>query len=270
MTIAVVTGGGHGIGRALCRRLHRDGWKVVVADIDGDAAARVADEIDGLARKLDVTDESALVAMVDDIERDVGPIDLFISNAGVAFGDGKSGTISREGSLVPVDERWGPSWQINVMAHVYAARAMVPRMLERGGGRLINTVSAAGLLSQLGDAAYTATKHAAMAFAESLAIEYGDRGIAVSAVCPQAVATRLIGIEDDAESTAGGGFGGNDIDGIMAPDEVADIIIDSANEGRFLILTHPQVTGYMQRKAADHDRWIEGMRRFRDKVMPAS
>ena len=215
-----------------------------------------------------MTDEAAIVAMIDEIERDVGPIDLFISNAGVAFGDGESGAISREGSLVPADDRWSLSWQINVMAHVYAARELVPRMLARGGGQLINTVSAAGLLSQLGDAAYTATKAAAMAFAESLAIEYGDRGIAVSAVCPQAVATRLIGLEDDAESTEGGGFGGNDIDGIMMPEDVADIIIDGANEGRFLILTHPQVTGYVQRKAADHDRWIEGMRRFRDKVMP--
>ncbi len=268
MTIAVVTGGGHGIGRALCRRLHRDGLTVVVADIEADAAENVADEIGGIARTLDVTDEAAIVAMIDEIERDLGPIDLFISNAGVAFGDGASGAISREGSLVPADDRWSLSWQINVMAHVYAARELVPRMLARGGGQLINTVSAAGLLSQLGDAAYTATKAAAMAFAESLAIEYGDRGIAVSAVCPQAVATRLIGLEDDAESTEGGGFGGNDIDGIMLPEDVADIIIDGANEGRFLILTHPQVTGYVQRKAADHDRWIEGMRRFRDKVMP--
>lgn len=268
MSVAVVTGGGHGIGRALCRRLHRDGMRVVVADIEGDAAQAVAAEIDGIACPLDVTDEAAIVAMIDQTERDAGPIDLFISNAGVAFGDGAAGTISREGSLVPIDERWEPSWQINVMAHVYAAREMVPRMLARGGGRLINIVSAAGLLSQLGDSAYTATKHAAMAFAESLAIEYGDRGISVSAVCPQAVATRLIGIEDDAESTEGGGFGGNDVDGIMAPDDVADIIVDGANEGQFLILTHPQVTGYAQRKAADHDRWIEGMRRFRDKVLP--
>ena len=140
-------------------------------------------------------------------------------------------------------------------------------MLSRGGGRLVNVVSAAGLLSQLGDAAYTATKHAALAFAESLAIEYGDRGIVVSAVCPQAVATRLIGIEDDAESTDAGGFGGNDIDGILSPESVADTIIDAANEGRFLILTHPQVSTYVQRKAADHDRWIEGMRRFRDRLM---
>lgn len=270
MNVAIVTGGGHGIGRALCRRLRHDGWKVVVADIEGDAAKVVADEIDGVAFELDVSDEAALVAMVDAVERDVGPVDLFISNAGVGFGDGASGAISREGGLAPVDDRWELSWQVNVMAHVHAARAVVPRMLERGGGRLINVVSAAGLLSQIGDSAYTATKHAAMAFAESLAIDYGDKGIAVSAVCPQAVATRLIGIEDDAESTEGGGFGGNDIDGIMRPEDVADIIIDGAMEGRFLILTHPQVTAYAQRKAADHDRWIEGMRRFRDKVRPSS
>jgi NAD(P)-dependent dehydrogenase (short-subunit alcohol dehydrogenase family) len=120
MKIAVVTGGGHGIGRALCRRLHRDGMHVVVADIEGDAARTVAEEIDGLAREIDVTDEAAMVAMIDDIESNVGPIELFISNAGVAFGDGKSGSISREGGLVPIDERWEPSWQINVMAHVYA------------------------------------------------------------------------------------------------------------------------------------------------------
>lgn len=269
MSIAVVTGGGHGIGRALSRRLHRDGWTVVVADIEGDAANNVANDIGGIPYELDVSDEAALVAMIDAVESDTGPIDLFISNAGVGFGDGESGAIAREGGMTPVQDRWELSWQVNVMAHVYAARALVPRMLERGGGRFINVVSAAGLLSQVGDSAYTATKHAAMAFAESLAIDYGNKGIAVSAVCPQAVATRLIGIEDDAESTEEGGFGGNDIDGILSSEEVADIIIDSANEGRFLILTHPQVSGYMQRKAADRDRWIEGMRRFREKVLPA-
>jgi NAD(P)-dependent dehydrogenase (short-subunit alcohol dehydrogenase family) len=164
--------------------------------------------------------------------------------------------------LNPVDDRWEACWRINVMAHVYAARTLVPLMLERGGGHLINIASAAGLLSQIGDAAYSATKHAAVAFAESLAIDYGDQGIKVSVVCPQAVATRMIGIEDDSESLEGG-FGGNDVDGIMRADEVADIIIDEAVKGRFLILTHPQVATYFQRKASDHDRWISGMQRFR-------
>jgi len=262
---AVVTGGGHGIGRAICRRLHRDGANVVVVDLDRAAAEAVAGEIGGIAHAIDVADEKALRTLVDEVERDIGPIDLFVSNAGVAFGDGESGAISAEGGLNPVDDRWEACWQINVMAHVFAARALVPRMLERGTGKFINIASAAGLLSQIGDAAYSATKHAAVAFAESLAIDYGDRGIGVSVVCPQAVATRMIGIEDDSESMDGG-FGGNDVDGIMSADDVADIIIDESLGGRFLILTHPQVATYFQRKANDHDRWVSGMQRFRQKL----
>jgi len=262
---AVVTGGGHGIGRAICRRLSRDGTNVVVVDLDGRAAETVAAEIGSVARVVDVADEKAILALVDEVEQDIGPVDLFVSNAGVAFGDGESGAISAEGGLNPVDDRWEACWRINVMAHVFAARALVPRMLARGGGRLINIASAAGLLSQIGDAAYSATKHAAVAFAESLAIDYGERGINVSVVCPQAVATRMIGIEDDSESTDGG-FGGNDVDGIMSADDVADIIIDESLGGRFLVLTHPQVATYFQRKASDHDRWIGGMQRFQEKL----
>lgn len=259
---AIVTGGGRGIGRAICRRLRRDGATVVVVDIDSKAAEIVASEVNGIARVVDVGDEPAMRTLIHEIERDIGPVDVFVSNAGVAFGDGDSGAISAEGGLNPVDDRWEACWRINVMAHVYAARTLVPLMLERGGGQLINIASAAGLLSQIGDAAYSATKHAAVAFAESLAIDYGDQGIKVSVVCPQAVATRMIGIEDDSESLEGG-FGGNDVDGIMRADEVADIIIDEAVKGRFLILTHPQVATYFQRKASDHDRWISGMQRFR-------
>ncbi|RZV39063.1 MAG: SDR family oxidoreductase [Chromatiales bacterium] len=263
--IAVVTGGGHGIGRALCRRLHRDGTKVVVADLDAAAAGVVAAEIDGVAMALDVADEQAIRELVDEVERELGPIDLFVSNAGVAFGDGPSGATSAKGGLNPADDRWEACWRVNVMAHVFAARALVPRMLERGGGRIVNVASAAGLLSQIGDAAYSTTKHAAVGFAESLAIDYGDRGIQVSVVCPQAVATRMIGIEDDADSMDGG-FGGNDVDGIMSADDVADIIVAGALDGRFLILTHPEVATYVQRKASDHDRWIGGMQRFREKL----
>jgi NAD(P)-dependent dehydrogenase (short-subunit alcohol dehydrogenase family) len=262
---AVVTGGGHGIGRALCRRLHRDGATVVVVDVDGSAAEKVAAEIGGVARVVDVADEAAISKLVDEIEQDIGAIDLFVSNAGVGFGDGESGAISAEGGLNAADDRWEACWRINVMAHVYAARALIPRMLERGGGHLVNVASAAGLLSQIGDAAYSATKHAAVAFAESLAIDYGDRGINVSVVCPQAVATRMIGIADDSD-TMDGGFGGNDVDGIMRAEDVADIIVDESLDGRFLILTHPQVATYFQRKANDHDRWIGGMQRFREKL----
>jgi short-subunit dehydrogenase len=148
------------------------------------------------------------------------------------------------------------------MAQVYAARAVIPGMLQRGGGYIVNIASAAGVLSQIGDSAYSATKHASVGFTESLAINYGDDGIRVSVVCPQAVATRLIGVPDDSEATDGG-FGGNEVDGIMQAEEVADIIIDQVLEGRFMILTHPQVTDYIQRKAGNYDRWIGGMRKFR-------
>jgi len=264
--VAVVTGGGHGIGRALCRRLAKDGAMVVVADIDESAASIVANELGGVAKALDVSDEQSVASLVEDIENAHGPIDMFISNAGVGYGDGSSGAISAEGGTNPVDDRWDACWKVNVMAHVFAARALVPRMLERGGGHLVNVASAAGLLSQIGDAAYTATKHAAVAFAESLAINYGDAGIVVSVVCPQAVATRMVGIEDDSDSMDGG-FAGNDVDGIMRPEAVADVIVDEALTGRFLILTHPQVTTYVQRKASDHDRWISGMQRFRKKLL---
>jgi len=141
-------------------------------------------------------------------------------------------------------------------------------MINRGGGYLVSVASAAGLLSQIGDAAYSATKHASVAFAESLAITHGDEGIKVSVVCPQAVATRLIGIEDDSD-TIEGGFGGNDVDGILSAEEVADCVVDGMLEGRFLILPHPQVTTYLQRKAGDYDRWIGGMRKFRRKLQEA-
>ena len=269
MTVAVVTGGGHGIGRALCRRLAADDARIVVVDLDEQAACDVAGEVGGVAYTIDVGDEAALAALVEEVETDVGPIELFVSNAGVAFGDGESGAVSAEGGLNPVDDRWETCWRVNVMAHVFAARAVVPRMLERGKGRLINVASAAGLLSQIGDAAYSTTKHAAVGFAEALAIDYGDRGIQVSVVCPQAVATRMIGIEDDSDSLDGG-FGGNDVDGIMTADEVADIIVTESLAGKFLILTHPQVTTYVERKAQDHDRWIGGMQRFRAKLQPDS
>ncbi|MDX1517574.1 MAG: SDR family oxidoreductase [Woeseiaceae bacterium] len=263
--VAVVTGGGHGIGRAISRRLAAEGVTVVVADLEEDAAATVAAEIGGRSFSIDVSDEKALATLVDSVEQDLGPIDLFVSNAGVGFGDGPDGAASRDGSIGDVEDRWALCWDVNVMAHVYAARALVPRMKKRGGGCFVNIASAAGLLSQIGDAAYSATKHAAVAFAESLAITHGDDGIHVCVVCPQAVATRMIGIADDSDSMDGG-FGGNDVDGILKPEEVADCIVDAINEQRFLVLPHPQVSTYFQRKAADHDRWIGGMQRFRKKL----
>lgn len=263
--IAVVTGGGHGIGRALCRRLHRDGVKVVVADLDLRSAESVAAEIGCTAIRVDVADESDITALVERVENENGNIDLFISNAGVGFGDADDSAASARGGMHDIEDRWEACWQVNVMAHVYAARALVPRMINRGGGYLVNVASAAGLLAQIGDAAYTATKHAAVGFAESLAITHGDAGIRVSVVCPQAVATRMIGIEDDSDSMEGG-FGGNEVDGILSADEVADCVVNGVAAGRFLILPHPQVSDYVQRKAADHDRWIGGMRKFRRRL----
>ncbi len=263
--VAVVTGGGHGIGRAICRRLAADGKRVVVADIDEAAGKRVAQDVKGIARAVNVADPDAIARLVADVEASEGPIDLFVSNAGVGFGDDAGLAASAAGAIGNVADRWQPCWQINVMAHVYAARALVPAMIERGGGWFVNVASAAGLLSQIGDAAYTATKHAAVAFAESLAITHGDDGIGVSVVCPQAVATRMIGIEDDS-NTLEGGFGGNDVDGVLRPEAVADRIVAALEARRFLVLPHPQVEAYEQRRAGDRERWLEGMRRMRRRI----
>jgi NAD(P)-dependent dehydrogenase (short-subunit alcohol dehydrogenase family) len=256
--VAIVTGGAHGIGRALCRALHFEGCRVVVADLDMEAAAAVAAEVGGLPLKVDVTREEDIVAAVDRVEQELGPVDLFVSNAGVGFGDGPEGAASATNDI------WRTCLDIHLMAHVYAARVLVPRMVKRGGGCLVNVSSAAGMLCQIGDAAYTASKHAAVGFAESLAITHGEDGIQVCLVCPQAVATRLIGIDEDTEIEDGaGGFGGNDVDGILSTEYVADCILAGIQEGRFLVIPHPQVRTYVQRKAEDHDRWIEGMQRFR-------
>jgi NAD(P)-dependent dehydrogenase (short-subunit alcohol dehydrogenase family) len=257
-SVAFVTGGAHGIGRALCRALHTAGARVAVADLDLEAAANIAAEMNGLALGLDVSNEAQLIDAIDEAEKKLGPIDLFVSNAGVGFGDGADGAASAD------NEIWRTCIDIHLMAHVYAARVMVPRMRARGGGCLVNVASAAGLLSQVGDAAYSASKHAAVGFAESLAITHGDEGIQVCLVCPQAVATRMIGLDEDRPiGDADDGFGGNDVDGILSPGEVADNILDAVQAERFLVLPHPQVSTYFQRKANDHDRWINGMRRFR-------
>ena len=269
VSIAVVTGGAHGIGESLCRRLAKDGVKVVVADLDIDAAQAVASDIDGVARCVDVGDESAMTTMIDDIESIVGPIDMFVSNAGVAFGDDKSGSASPDGLRELSEDRWDVSWRVNVMAHVYAARALVPRMINRGGGYIVSTVSAAGFLSSIGDAAYSATKHAAAGFAEALAIRHGDEGIKVSIICPQAVATRML------DFAMGPGkdekvWGGADFDGVLTPEQVAEYVVEGVAEGCFLIAPHPEAVDYFRNKAADYDRWIGGMRKLRRKLLEDS
>lgn len=260
-SVVLVTGGAHGIGRALCRALHIEGARVAVADLDGEAAEKVAAEIGGFPLQLDVSCEQDIVEAVDRAEAELGPIDILVSNAGVAFGDGPQGAASAP------DDHWNACIGVNLMAHVYAARVMIPRMRERGGGCLVNVASAAGLLCQVGEAAYTASKHAAVAFAESLAITHGDEGIQVCLVCPQAVATRMIGVDEDSEIEDGSaGFGGNDVDGVLSAAYVADCILAGIQEERFLVLPHPQVATYFQRKADDHDRWIGGMQRFRRRL----
>lgn len=256
--IVVVTGGADGIGAALCRRFAAAGAaKVVVADINGEGASQVAAEIGGEAVTLDVRDGAAIAALVADVEARFGRIDLFCSNAGVGGGDP-----DRNNAASATDETWRRGWEVNVMAHVHAARAVIPGMLARGEGYILNTVSAAGLLSQIGSAVYSTTKHAAIGFAESLAIAHGDGGIRVSVLCPQGVDTAML-------RAGGGSAQPQNLDGVLTPAQVADNVIEGLAAEKFLILPHPIVETYMQRKTADYDRWLGGMRRLRARMASA-
>jgi NAD(P)-dependent dehydrogenase (short-subunit alcohol dehydrogenase family) len=251
--VVVVTGGGSGIGAALCRRFAAEGARrVVVVDRDLDAATAVADAVDGVAELVDVTDAAAVNAVVErTIARD-GGIDLFCSNAGILTGVG----------IEDGDGAWERAFAVNVMAQVYAARAVLPGMLARGRGWLLNTASAAGLLTSPGDAPYAVTKHGAVAFAEWLAVTYGGRGIGVSVLCPMGVATPLLmdplaAGEPGARAVAASGE-------ILTPDQVADAVLDGLAAERFLILPHRQVGTFWTQKASDPDRWLAGMRRLVD------
>ena len=249
--VVVVTGGANGIGRALCERFAAEGAKlVVVADLEADNARAVADNIGGAGFGVNVRNEAEIKAMVDSVQAEHGAIDLFCSNAGIIATDGEPWWATSA-----PNDTWQAMWDIHVMAHVYAARACLPSMIERGEGYFLNTVSAAGLLNQIGDAAYSTTKHAAVGFAEALAITHGDDGIKVSMVCPQAVATRMIG---DFE---GGGSAG--VDGVITPADVAEAVVQGLAEESFMILPHAEVEQYRQNKAANYDRWIGGMRKLR-------
>jgi NAD(P)-dependent dehydrogenase (short-subunit alcohol dehydrogenase family) len=263
--ICVVTGGASGIGRALCHRFAADGARaVVVVDRDADGAVATADALGdrGIALTADVTVEADIEAVVDRTETDIGPIDLFASNAGILG----------YGGIDATDETWSRVWSVNVLAHLYAARAVVPVMLERGRGYLLSTASAAGLLSQPGDAPYSVTKHAAVALAEWLAITYGDQGITVSCVCPMAVDTAMLGGGRQADETAraaagsppdmAAAAGAAAVQGILSPEQVADAVVEGIRAERFLILPHPEVATFEQRRAADRDRWLAGMRRL--------
>lgn len=248
--VVAVTGAAHGIGRAMATRFAAEGAAAVaVLDLDGTAAQAVAAEIGGWGRAIDVANEADLADVIDEIEADLGPIDLFCSNAGV---------IAVGGVELPTDE-WRRIIDINVMAHLFAARVLVPRMIERGGGYLLNTASAAGLLTQIGSAPYSVTKHAAVALAEWIAITYGDQGITVSVLCPQAVNTNMTaGVE-------GGGVAG--VDGMLEPADIADAVVAGLAAEQFLILPHPEVATYFTRKATDYDRWLRGMRRLQARFL---
>lgn len=250
--VVLVTGAGRGIGRALCREFaHRGAAGLAVADLDGSLAQATAAELGGFPLQCDVADAGAVAAMVRAAEERFGRVDVLVSNAG--FG---ASALDLDDALSAPDAVWQRMWDVHVMAHARACRAALPGMLARGAGALVNVASAAGLLSQAGDTPYSATKHAAVALAESLAITYGDRGIQVSVACPQYVATAITGLD---EATAAG-----TLPGVLTVGQAAAAIAEGVETGRFLVLTHPEVQGYLQRKVADYDRWLAGMRRLRD------
>jgi NAD(P)-dependent dehydrogenase (short-subunit alcohol dehydrogenase family) len=229
-----------------------------VADRDAAGAEAVAREIGGLAVATDVGVEADIQRLVARASEAYGPIDLFCSNAGIAIGAGLGDGAS--GPFAPNDV-WQRSWDVHLMSHVYAARAVLPAMLERGSGYLLNTASAAGLLTDISAHAYSVTKHAAVAFAEWLAIAYGERGIRVSCLCPQGVRTAML---DGVASTSTGGQ--HLLVGMIEPEAVADAVVAGLAKEEFLILPHPEVKTYLQRKTSDYDRWIAGMRRMRARV----
>lgn len=261
-----MTGGGSGIGEALVKACAEAGAAhVVAADLDGDNAARVAAEVGGTGAQLDVRDEGAIIDLVGRTEDAHGPIGLFASNAGFVTTAG----------LEDTNERIQAMWEVHVMSHVYAARAVIPQMAANGGGYLLNTASAAGLLTQIGSLAYSVTKGAAVSLAEWLAVTHHHQGIRVSVLCPQAVRTNIIVNSpdasaeriggDDEDPWAGGVASG---DGVVEPADVAATCLQAMDEERFWVLPHEEVAEYARRKATDVDRWLGGMRRFQDMLFP--
>lgn len=252
--IVVATGAAGGIGGALVRGLIAGGARTVVAtDLDGQGLQRLSEELGPdrvLARELDVCDEAATLALVGEIESSLGPIDIWFANAGLATGTGPDGPL----------EDWDRQWRVNVMSHVFASRALLPGWIERGEGHLITTASMAGILTTLGDAAYASTKHAAVGFAEWLAITYAAEGVKVSCICPGAVDTAMLraGGEGDA-AKASAIIGGGDV---LPPEDAAARILEGVEQDRFLILTHPEMHEFVVGKAQDPERWVRGMSRL--------
>ncbi len=249
--LVFLTGGGSGIGEALSRRFAAEGARtLVVTDLDGEQATRVAAEVGGIGMQLDVSEEAAVTSSIETVESEHGPIGLLVNNAGIATG----------GSVDVPTALWQRTWDVNVMAHVYAIRAALPGMLAAGSGYILSTVSAAGLLTNIGAAPYAVTKHAALALAEWVSVSYGRRGIGVSALCPQFVETPMLDVFGDAASQEW-------VRSIaISPDDVADAVIDGLAAERFLILPHPEVETFFQNKANDYDRWLGGMRKLNEQL----
>jgi len=247
----VVTGGGNGIGRALCRRFAAEGARaVVVADLDEAGARAVADEIGGRAVGLDVSVEEDVAALVETAISANGPIDLFCANAGIIT----------SGGLDDSNENWDRIIGVNLMAHLYAARALIPGFVARGEGYLLHTASAAGLLTGIGQLPYSVTKHGVVSLAEWLSITYGDAGVKVSCLCPQGVRTNML--------LSGGEDASNFLlPGSKSPEEVAEVVVEGLRAEQFLILPHPEVAEYFRQKAGDYDRWLRGMRRWQARII---
>jgi NAD(P)-dependent dehydrogenase (short-subunit alcohol dehydrogenase family) len=246
----VITGAAGGIGRALARRFREEGPSALtLADLDFEGARAIADEVGGLAVDLDAGSEASVLALIETATEAHGPIDVFISNAGVpgALGGPES-----------PDETWDEAWRVNVMSHVWASRALLPQMVERGEGYLINTASAAGLLTQVSSLVYSVTKHAAVALAEWLSIEYAERGVRVSCICPQGVRTPML----DLAMTDAAGAAALTSGGLIEPEDAADAVVEGIRAENTLILTHENVAGFMALKASDPERWLRGMRRI--------
>ncbi len=255
--IIAVTGGGDGIGRALCERFQTQGAKAIaVIDIDLTKARQVATRVGGLALQADVGREEDMIRVIEETQDRLGAIDLFCSNAGILRPDP-----ARDSCVSSPNEDWQANWDVNLMSHVYAARALLPKMIARGEGYFLITVSAAGILNQIGAAAYSATKHAALGFAESLAITHGGQGITVSALCPQVVDTPM------AQSI---GEGAAAVGRVLTAEAVADEVIRGLEAETFLILPHEETRTYMERKASDPDRWLAGMQRMRHEILNGS